>query len=208
MSNSPYAIPTSVSGAGEGTLSPITDAVRAVGNMPLKLVGYTATPNVQLLVGLLVIFSMLWFFFGNPFTKVGDALAKMGSALPGEGFSGHARFVTGRSDTGAETSMSADIDRLNTARGFVSSGGVDGFLNGRDAPYFPDVTNNVLRRESREKAAVRALGKINQERMRRASAEDNGSGPLAWGTFWSEWKATHPLDSDVEAFSEDDLIAY
>jgi len=63
------------------------------------------------------------------------------------------------------------------------------FMNNRDAPYFPDVTNDVLRREDMEAEAVRALAKINQERVRRATPSDNA--PLEWGPFWDEWRQTH-----------------
>jgi hypothetical protein len=75
---------------------------------------------------------------------------------------------------------------------------VSGFLgNGNDAPYFSDVTNRVLRMENREKEAIRALGKINQERLRRA-AEENSTSPLAWGPFWKEWKSTHAMDGEMD----------
>jgi hypothetical protein len=63
------------------------------------------------------------------------------------------------------------------------------FMNNRDAPYFPDVTNDVIRREDMEAEAVRALAKINQERIRRAPPSD--SAPLEWGPFWDEWRQTH-----------------
>jgi hypothetical protein len=58
----------------------------------------------------------------------------------------------------------------------------------------------VLRTENREKEAVRALGKINQERIRRG--EGKGSDPLPWVPFWDEWKKTHPLEGEgmVEGF--------
>jgi hypothetical protein len=72
--------------------------------------------------------------------------------------------------------------------------GRDSFLNAREQPYFPDVTNRVLRIENREKEAVRALGKINQERLRRAAADDMSTTPLPWAAFWEEWKKTHPID--------------
>jgi hypothetical protein len=71
-----------------------------------------------------------------------------------------------------------------------------GFINAREQPYFPDVTNRVLRMENREKEAVRALGKINQERLRRASEDTASTTPLAWGPFWKEWKQTHVMDGE------------
>jgi hypothetical protein len=72
----------------------------------------------------------------------------------------------------------------------------DKFVGGREAPYFPDVTNRVLRMENREKEAVRALGKINQERFRRSQADTASTNPMAWGPFWKEWKQTHPMDGE------------
>jgi hypothetical protein len=76
-----------------------------------------------------------------------------------------------------------------------------GFMNGREEPYFPNATNRVLGIENREKEAIRALGKINQERLRRSSENAGGAPPLPWGPFWSEWKKTHPLDGESEGFS-------
>ena len=70
----------------------------------------------------------------------------------------------------------------------------DGFINSREDPYFPEVANYTLGREDREHAAVRALGKINQERIRRAADAADDTKPLPWGPFWEEWKRTHPLD--------------
>lgn len=72
---------------------------------------------------------------------------------------------------------------------FRGGGQPSTFINSRDAPYFPDVTNDILKREDMEAEAVRALAKINQERVRRASPSD--SDPLPWGPFWEEWKQTH-----------------
>ena len=67
------------------------------------------------------------------------------------------------------------------------------FMNPRESPYFDGVTNRILRMENREKDAVRALGKINQERLRRAAEDTSSTTPLPWGPFWEEWKKTHPL---------------
>jgi hypothetical protein len=76
------------------------------------------------------------------------------------------------------------------------------FMNSREAPYFPDVTNRVLRMENREKEAVRALGKINQERLRRSADESAGSAPVPWDSFWSEWQLTHPAEGMVGSFED------
>lgn len=92
--------------------------------------------------------------------------------------------------------------RFSSQPGQPGSGGYgktayDSFINSRESPYFPDVTNRVLQMENREKAAIRALGKINQERVRRAAvAEPAGTKALPWGPFWSEWKRTHPMPGD------------
>lgn len=91
-----------------------------------------------------------------------------------------------------------------------------GFANSRETPYYPDVTNRVLRMENREKEAVRSLGKINQERLRRAVEDTQSTTPLPWGPFWKEWKQTHPMDGEpgygYEGFEDldptKDLIAY
>jgi hypothetical protein len=69
-------------------------------------------------------------------------------------------------------------------------------FNSREPPYYPDVTNRVLRMEDREREAIRALGKINQERLRRAAEDSNTASPLPWDPFWNEWKQTHPLDGE------------
>lgn len=91
-----------------------------------------------------------------------------------------------------------------------------GFANSRETPYYSDVTNRVLRMENREKEAVRSLGKINQERLRRAAEDTQSTTPLPWGPFWKEWKQTHPIDGEpgygFEGFEDldptKDLIAY
>jgi hypothetical protein len=77
------------------------------------------------------------------------------------------------------------------------------FMGDRSAPHFSDVTNTVLRSEDREKEAVRALGKINQERLRRAAEDSNSTTPLPWEPFWKEWKATHPMESDGGRYNEE-----
>ena len=54
----------------------------------------------------------------------------------------------------------------------------------------------LLSMENREREAVQALAKINQERLRRASEHDDGMSPLPWGPFWAEWQKTHADDGD------------
>lgn len=77
------------------------------------------------------------------------------------------------------------------------------FMNTRHAPYFPDVSNRVLRREDREHEAIRALAKINQERTRRTEGGSD-SGPLAWGPFWQEWQLTRPNDDPYSEFADEE----
>jgi hypothetical protein len=87
----------------------------------------------------------------------------------------------------------------------------EGFYGDRTAPHFANATNRVLNKEDRERGAVRALGKINQERLRRATADEDSTTPLPWGPFWSEWKKTHPMDGEpgYEGFSaKKDLVPY
>ena len=96
-------------------------------------------------------------------------------------------------------------DKGARAAEYINSALSDGFNNHRENPYFPDVTNRVLRMENREKEAIRALGKINQERLRRAAEDDSSTTPLSWGPFWKEWRQTHPLDGEdmVSGFEGD-----
>lgn len=68
------------------------------------------------------------------------------------------------------------------------------FVNSREAPYFSDVTNRVLRMENREKEAIRALSKINQERLRRQAERPDATVP--WKDHWSDWKRANPLGEE------------
>ena len=71
---------------------------------------------------------------------------------------------------------------------------VDTFVNTRETPYFSDVTNRVLRMENREKEAIRALAKINQERLRRQAERPDATVP--WSDHWAEWKRANPLGEE------------
>lgn len=68
------------------------------------------------------------------------------------------------------------------------------FIGGRETPYFSDVTNRVLRLENREKDAIRALAKINQERLRRQAERPDATVP--WDSHWAEWKRANPLGEE------------
>jgi hypothetical protein len=110
---------------------------------------------------------------------------------------------TGKFRSGASDSI-LGFEQRNRADEMARSG----FMGSRDEPYFSDVTNRVLRMENREKDAVRALGKINQERLRRASEDTMGTNPLPWGPFWKEWQETHVMDGEdvKESFSYSDSM--
>jgi len=112
------------------------------------------------------------------------------------------RFATSPSDN---VSRFSQEDRASDYASDVQSG----FINAREPPYFPDVTNRVLRMENREKEAVRALGKINQERLRRASEDSHHTNPLPWGPFWKEWKQTHVHEGEHHhsGFEDDSYAA-
>jgi hypothetical protein len=86
------------------------------------------------------------------------------------------------------------------------------FMNSRETPYYDSYPNRTMQMEDRERAAVLALAKINQERLRKAeaaaaaeAAETGVSAPLAWDAFWKEWKVNHPLDGEdvVDGYRND-----
>lgn len=130
------------------------------------------------------------------------------------GFRDHAGSRLGHLSTRDDGYGEASETNMRLAYGGVSEGFRDqdaynmiksGFVNSREAPYFPDVTARVMRMENREKEAIRALGKINQERQRRSTDNE----PLEWGPFWKEWKNNHPMGGEVEGFNPTkDLIPY
>lgn len=118
--------------------------------------------------------------------------------IPVELFSGHPnsqRFASSKTDRDYFTLQPTDERATEYGSDYHSR--TSGFVNSREGPYFPDVTNRVLRMENREKEAVRALGKINQERQRRAAEDTADTAALAWGPFWKEWKSTHPVDGEA-----------
>lgn len=100
------------------------------------------------------------------------------------------RFATGHSATG----LTSSFTQRDRPAEYLKK--INGFMNNSEAPYYPDVTNRVLHMENREKEAMRALGKINQERLRRAADDTSSTTPLPWDAFWSEWKKTHPMDGE------------
>jgi len=126
------------------------------------------------------------------------------------GFENRNILTTGRAGIRFASSPSDNVSRFSQEDRAAEYAGElrSGFINSREQPYFPDVTNRVLRMENREKEAVRALGKINQERLRRAAEDTSSTTPLPWGPFWKEWKQTHVMDGeDVASGFEDDNYA-
>ena len=79
----------------------------------------------------------------------------------------------------------------------------EGFMNSREQPFFTGVTNKVVRMENHEKEAIRALGKINQERMRRNIDDTSSTSPIAWEPFWKEWQRTRMSNEDRISGFED-----
>lgn len=115
-----------------------------------------------------------------------------------------ARFYTEKQSSGFANSYLAEkLQKLNESA----------FMNSREAPYYDSPPNRTVQMEDRERAAVRALAKINQERLRKAeaaaaaeAAATGVSAPLAWDAFWKEWKVNHPLDGEdiPDGYQNDD----
>jgi hypothetical protein len=70
--------------------------------------------------------------------------------------------------------------------------GNETFLGSREAPFFSGVSNSTLRKEDDQQAAVRVLGKINQERLRRKTARDADVAPVQWEQHWDDWQKQNP----------------
>jgi hypothetical protein len=71
------------------------------------------------------------------------------------------------------------------------------FSNGREPPYFSDVSDYVSVGQKRQQAAVRALAVINNDRRRRRMITQ-GKDPeraLPWGPFWDQYQVANPQDS-------------
>ena len=154
------------------------------------------------LVVVLLIMVIVFFMWGTITSMMGTS----------SGFEGRNILTTGRANQrfggGHSQSMLHSNDGTNRVSDYHSDI-TSGFINAREQPYFPDVTNRVLRMENREKEAVRALGKINQERLRRASEDTSSTTPLPWGPFWKEWKQTHVMEGEdvASGFEDDDYAA-
>lgn len=175
------------SGGYDGGFDPVS-VLSAFGAGPLALVGASQQthPTASVITGVLMIIVIILFIaMLLGVFKVGVEAMMNPQSLGASGFGG-------------------TLSAANMGEGAVDSiafirGNRENFMNGREGPYYPDVTNRVLHMENREKDAVRAMGKINQERLRRAATESEltGVAPLEWGEFWNEWKQSHPLDGEV-----------
>ena len=150
-------------------------------------------PVISLVIGVTVIilFILLVYVVGDFFVSLftdpqgftgGRWLDRTGSGSNNLGF-GSVFTGTNQKDSMTDSSRSGN---------FIMNR--DGFLNSREKPYYPDATNHTLRFENREKAAIRALGKINHERLRRSDIDLNA--PLKWEPFYAEWKKNHPIDGE------------
>jgi len=71
----------------------------------------------------------------------------------------------------------------------------ENFVNSREDPYFSTVSSRILSAENRQNNAIRALAKINQERLRRkAVTTDKAKEPVPWDVFWPEWQRANELE--------------
>jgi hypothetical protein len=160
---------------------------------------FNLTPNTHGVWVIAIGVMLILFYIFLSYTLVGSFINLVTGTqsgfrqFPGAGHPGGIQFAGSNSQIGLGVlSGFSQEDRAREYAKKVSSG----FMNSRETPYFPDVTNRVLRMENREKEAVRALGKINQERLRRAADDSSSTAPLAWGPFWKEWQSTHVMDGD------------
>jgi hypothetical protein len=201
-----------------GAMPPIVEKVLGYGG---KAVDYTTTylynlsPMVKNVVGLFfmaVLVVMLIMFIVSLFKKPSKSSSSskkkrggmtdmvMGSTLDSptsnmEDATGMNKFDSRSGYTAApeeEGFMSGMADVLPPGiQGFMS-----GFFGSSDDPVYMDSPNSVVRSEDREREAVMALSKINQERQRRISAGEQVGPATPWPTFWQEWQASRPLDGD------------
>lgn len=202
-----------------GAMPPIVDKVLGYGG---RAVDYTTTflynlsPMVKNVVGLFfmaVIVVMLIMFIVSLFKKPSKGSSSSSSKKKRGGMTD---MVMG-STLDSPTSNMEDATGMNkfdsrsgyTAapeEGFMSGmesvlpPGIQGFMSGffgsSDDPVYMDSPNSVVRSEDREREAVMALSKINQERQRRISAGEQVGPATSWPVFWQEWQASRPLDVD------------
>lgn len=76
------------------------------------------------------------------------------------------------------------------------NGFMSGFFGGSSDPVYTEAPNNIVRSEDREREAVMALSKINQERQRRMATGEVLGPATSWDKFWPDWQSTHPQDGD------------
>jgi len=126
------------------------------------------------MIGLLivVVFIIAFILFIDSVSGFEGLIEGMGAGNPDELDDGTDGFKTERSDT-------------------MKSGFFSGFMNSREVPYFPSVSNHILRKENSEQEAIRKFGKINQERLRREADKSAKDKHLDWDTYYNDWQAQH-----------------
>ena len=189
---------------GGGIAGDLWDGAKNVAAMPVNLVQRVSGQswNMSLAIIIALVLFLFW-YFPNLIVSWRDMVSPMRSGIS-SGAAGHygrpsqsPSFDPPGRALGVYGVTGGPAPLAQTGTPYFPDDGTESFLNGREQPYFPDVTNRVLRMENREREAVRALGKINQERLRRSAAEVSADAPMPWGPFWSEWKSTHPMDDET-----------
>jgi len=157
-----------------------------------------ANPNASRWIGILILFIII--FIALEVAGVLSCGPAHSLGLLTEGMVGDPglAYCSGRSDNDLPNLQCKEyVERFPGEEGaYESVGGYgsirqDNFVNSRETPHFSDVTNRVLRMENREKEAIRALAKINQERIRRQAERPDATVP--WDTHWNEWKLANPM---------------
>jgi hypothetical protein len=153
------------------------------------------------LVIVLLFFVIVFFMWGTITSMVLGSGFRSGFQGRGMQWANHGPAVRFSSEASDNISHFSQDERASEYAANLQSG----FMNGREEPHIQSVTNRTLSMENREKEAVLALGKINQERLRRAKEDTSSTTPLPWGPFWKEWKQTHVMDGEdiTSGFSED-----
>jgi hypothetical protein len=178
----------------------LTHPIETLMALPAKVVKFMGESGVFLVVVLI----LLWLFTGwhlsLGFKKSG--LGNMRRSRFGN-FSGNIGIFDG-AGLARRAAQSDDVTLgwdMPTREGFSAHGDnrINGFqhnwdkdigpkssFGSREPPFFSEVSNDNLRSEDQQRAAVVALAKINAERARRRP--DDPYDPLPWAPFWEEWQ--------------------
>ena len=150
-----------------------------------------------------IIFVLLYLFFSSVFGKEEESMCngviRDGSASGVQYYGEFSGANQGKGNPLASDAWEIRNCELGGVDNYVEGmeslpGASEQFIGGRETPYFSDVTNRVLRLENREKEAIRALAKINQERLRRQAERPDATVP--WDSHWAEWKRANPLGEE------------